>query len=370
MQCPKCKSEQESGDQCGSCGIYYKKYYAAKQNVTNGYAKEKKAGNGKLLIGGLFFSGLILFLIFKESDSNKVMQDDNAPLVASKTVGVKSQQEIKGSVKIRLNKANPPKNIIETARNATVFIETEWGATGSGFIVSQDCQVVTNRHVAEFDVDEVIAGVLSSPEYQVSIIKQQQQLISRLQQLKAIYQQEVFLNGESNENKKIKEEVFSLEKEIKTLPSDAKKKVIDSINKKAQKYRFSKLKVSLIDGSEYAVGRIKFSNSLDLAQFKLNGVDCPYISIQDPKDLEQGEKLFTIGNPSGLTYTVTAGIFSGFYHQKDKTFLQTDAAINPGNSGGPLILENGKVVGVNTMVLKNAQNIGFAIPITNIHTAF
>jgi serine protease Do len=51
-------------------------------------------------------------------------------------------------------------------------------------------------------------------------------------------------------------------------------------------------------------------------------------------------------------------------------YLQTDAPINPGNSGGPLVDEQGRVVGINTMVLRNVQNIGFSIPITAIPAAF
>jgi serine protease Do len=85
-----------------------------------------------------------------------------------------------------------------------------------------------------------------------------------------------------------------------------------------------------------------------------------------------GEWVIAVGNPYGLSHTVTAGIISakgrvigGPYDD----FLQTDASINPGNSGGPLININGKVVGINTAIFANlggnqfAQGIGFAIPI-------
>ena len=80
--------------------------------------------------------------------------------------------------------------------------------------------------------------------------------------------------------------------------------------------------------------------------------------------------MFTIGNPSGLTYTVTSGVFSGFRNEGKESYLQTDAPINPGNSGGPLVDANGRVLGINTMVMRNAQNIGFAIPITAIPEGF
>ena len=60
---------------------------------------------------------------------------------------------------------------------------------------------------------------------------------------------------------------------------------------------------------------------------------------------------------------MTSGVFSGEREQGEQRLLQTDAPINPGNSGGPLITENGRVIGINTMVLRGTQGIGFAIPI-------
>ncbi|BCL61343.1 hypothetical protein DGMP_20360 [Desulfomarina profundi] len=73
----------------------------------------------------------------------------------------------------------------------------------------------------------------------------------------------------------------------------------------------------------------------------------------------------------GLRHTVTSGVFSGYRKRKDgQIFLQTDAAINPGNSGGPLIDENGFVYGVNTMILRGTEGIGFAIPIEKVYEEF
>jgi S1-C subfamily serine protease len=87
-------------------------------------------------------------------------------------------------------------------------------------------------------------------------------------------------------------------------------------------------------------------------------------------ELEVGERLFTIGNPVGLAYTVTSGVFSGQRSDGEQRLLQTDAPINPGNSGGPLLEENGQVVGINTLVLRGAQGIGFAIPIETAYEEF
>ena len=82
--------------------------------------------------------------------------------------------------------------------------------------------------------------------------------------------------------------------------------------------------------------------------------------------------MYTIGNPKGLGHTVTSGGFSGYRQWKEtgEIFLQIDAPINSGNSGGPLIDAEGRVHGVNTMVLNNAQGIGFAIPIKAVFDDF
>jgi S1-C subfamily serine protease len=72
-----------------------------------------------------------------------------------------------------------------------------------------------------------------------------------------------------------------------------------------------------------------------------------------------------------MAYTLTSGVFSGERRDEAATrFLQTDAPINPGNSGGPLITEDGRVIGVNTMVLRGTQGIGFALPIEAVLEAF
>jgi len=82
------------------------------------------------------------------------------------------------------------------------------------------------------------------------------------------------------------------------------------------------------------------------------------------------ERLYTVGNPQGLAYTVTSGVFSGERGEGNQRVLQTDAPINPGNSGGPLITASGQVVGINTMVARGMQGIGFAIPIEAVYEEF
>jgi len=81
------------------------------------------------------------------------------------------------------------------------------------------------------------------------------------------------------------------------------------------------------------------------------------------KSVRDGDTTLAIGHPYGLNYTATEGIVSRASRlQDDLEYIQIDAAINPGNSGGPLLNEDGEVVGINTFIIQNANNLGFSLP--------
>jgi S1-C subfamily serine protease len=95
----------------------------------------------------------------------------------------------------------------------------------------------------------------------------------------------------------------------------------------------------------------------------------PYIALGSSDDLMIGETVIAIGNPFGLSHTVTTGVVSATKRTLQTggrtytDFIQTDASINPGNSGGPLLNILGQLIGINTAIYGNAQGIGFAIPV-------
>jgi S1-C subfamily serine protease len=110
----------------------------------------------------------------------------------------------------------------------------------------------------------------------------------------------------------------------------------------------------------------------DLAVIQIPNKAVPQAEIGDSKSLVVGQKVYAIGNPFGLSGTMTRGIISSIRSLKgERGFIdeaiQTDAAINPGNSGGPLLNARGQVIGINTMILtggvEQSAGIGFAIPI-------
>ncbi len=135
--------------------------------------------------------------------------------------------------------------------------------------------------------------------------------------------------------------------------------------------RGARFRVGLLDGRELIAKVVGSDPSSDLAVLKLDAKDrLPSAAIGRSDGLLTGETVIAIGNPFGLSHTVTTGVVSAVHRNfkaGDRTlfdFIQTDASINPGNSGGALLDIEGRLVGVNTAILgdRNA-GIGFAIPI-------
>lgn len=150
----------------------------------------------------------------------------------------------------------------------------------------------------------------------------------------------------------------------------------------------SEVSITLSDGTELrnvsVIGRTNENDSLDIAFLKINDTKGRTLSpaiLGDSSTVEVGDNVIAIGNALGqFQNTVTNGIISGYGrtvqtgdssdpgkapNNLDDLF-QTDAAINEGNSGGPLVNLNGQVIGINTAIAGNAQNIGFAIPVNDV----
>jgi serine protease Do len=129
-----------------------------------------------------------------------------------------------------------------------------------------------------------------------------------------------------------------------------------------------KIVVSLTDKKDYDAKLIGKDTNTDIALIKINPEGkLPAVKLGNSDMLKIGDWVMAIGNPFGLSHTVTIGIVSAKYRiigaGPYDQFIQTDAAINPGNSGGPLIDMKGQVVGINAAIVASGQGIGFAIPI-------
>ncbi|HYD41817.1 MAG TPA: trypsin-like peptidase domain-containing protein [Anaeromyxobacter sp.] len=133
----------------------------------------------------------------------------------------------------------------------------------------------------------------------------------------------------------------------------------------------ARFRVGLLDGRELMAKVVGTDASSDLAVLKLDAKEpLPFATMGRSDDLMIGETVIAIGNPFGLSHTVTTGVVSAVHRNftaGERTlfdFVQTDASINPGNSGGPLLDIQGRLVGVNTAILgERSAGIGFAIPI-------
>ncbi|KAB2961832.1 MAG: PDZ domain-containing protein [Thermoanaerobaculia bacterium] len=132
----------------------------------------------------------------------------------------------------------------------------------------------------------------------------------------------------------------------------------------------SRIVVTTRDGRELEADVLGADRDADLAVLKVQARALPATPLGRSADLLMGETVVAIGNPFGLSHTVTTGVLSArgrtvaaeSGEARYTDFLQTDASINPGNSGGPLVNLAGQVIGINTAIVQGANGIGFAIP--------
>lgn len=134
-----------------------------------------------------------------------------------------------------------------------------------------------------------------------------------------------------------------------------------------------RIEVTLADKHQYKAERIGVDANHDLALIRINAPNLVPATLSDSNGLAVGQRVYAIGNPFGLSGTMTRGIISairsirGPQNNPIDNAIQTDAAVNPGNSGGPLLNSRGEVIGITTLIANNgadqSSGIGFAIPV-------
>lgn len=379
MRCPKCNHEQKNLLECEACGLIFAKYRMVQNRRQEEEAlRLEKAGEKKDSGSGRNFLKIIALLVIVAggvyySTGYRQAQERNQTAARTEPAENRKQEEpvtpktVAAAVAQQASAPREPlarntENVIERARNSTVSIETPWG-TGSGFFVNEN-YIVTNRHVVQFDAQK-LAALKTRIETTRRMIELERQ---KIKDMKRTLQQ--LPKGPSRSQLSII--IARHEEELnKFLPryqeEERRLKLID------RRIQPSDIKIVLADGSEHVANYLLTSETSDLALMSLFAGDWTYIE-RPPHNIgmHQGDKVYTIGSPVGLRHTVTAGIFSGYRQQEidGPVYLQTDAAINPGNSGGPLIDEHGFVRGVNTMILRDTEGIGFAIPIEKVFEEF
>jgi S1-C subfamily serine protease len=141
----------------------------------------------------------------------------------------------------------------------------------------------------------------------------------------------------------------------------------------------SEARVRMNDGRDSIATMVGASPAHDLAVLRVNvSASCGPVPIGTSHDLRVGQRVFAIGNPFGLDWTLTTGIISALDrslpaedgHNLIEHLIQTDAAINPGNSGGPLLDSAGRLIGVNAAIFSPSgasAGVGFAVPVDTVN---
>jgi S1-C subfamily serine protease len=374
MRCPKCEHVQKNAVECEACGLIFAKYRKVQERKKEEDAqqaeKAEKSGTGMKILQVVALVVVVAATTYyftgdRQQETTGQIAVESPPLSTVEPQPVQRQRQVPEVVAQTPTRPKPAmnnQNVVERAKNSTVSIETPWG-TGSGFFVNKN-YIVTNRHVVEFDENK-LADFKNRVETNRRLIELEQQKIA---EMKRTLRQ--LPKGPSRSQLDII--IAKREEELnRILPQfQEEESRLDLLDRKVQP---SDIKIILADGSEHVANYLLVSETSDLALMSLFSGDWTYLE-RPPRTagLHQGDKVYTIGSPVGLRFTVTAGIFSGYRQQENngQVYLQTDAAINPGNSGGPLIDEHGYARGVNTMILRDTQGIGFAIPIEKVFEEF
>jgi S1-C subfamily serine protease len=123
-------------------------------------------------------------------------------------------------------------------------------------------------------------------------------------------------------------------------------------------------------GSYYVKGVVEVDRKMDFAVLKIAAEDLSVVPMGDSSLVKLGEGVVAIGNPKGLTGTISAGLISQIREEEDFTILQTSAPIYAGNSGGPLINKHGEVIGIVAARVADGPTLGLAVPINYARRAF
>jgi len=286
-----------------------------------------------------------------------------------------------------LLKDYPRRSAIEMATAATVAVKGGLGY-GSGFFISTDGYILTNKHVirttekqnqSEKKASEVVdSRIVDLGKKFAGEKKQLAGYAADLKQLKRLADSE---RGRTRKKSYKSEYAYRL-KRYATWKADYKKRHQKFLSEKRTyrsrraDYNYQKsvanlsqsFAIILADNTELNVRLVATSADHDLALLKLDGYKTPALEKVDARALIPGGALYAIGNPARLNNSVTSGVFSGY----EQGFIQTNAQIYPGNSGGPLVTGNGRVVGINTFkkITRKFEGLGFAIPIQKAFQEF
>ncbi len=310
--------------------------------------------------------------IYKYKDENGKWQfTDRAP-IDDRQSGVITVSEANNSKKVtdlttQLSDKYTTTNPIEKTTLSVVTVKTMLG-TGSGFFVSDDGYIVTNKHVVRPQTTRQHKNRLASMENRNQQLKSYKQKLDReRKRLKELDRQlkdykrridKLFskkrINEEQakyNERKRYyndrKQSLENNQRRYNEQKQQIEESIADFNWKDANAGASQWFTIVLKDRTEIKAKLVKLSKEYDLALLKTEGYRTPYLPVNTTLKPRQGMSVYAVGSPLGLRDYVTSGILTNIKNNE----LVTDTQILPGNSGGPLINKDGEVIGVNTRKL-------------------
>jgi serine protease Do len=327
--------------------------------------------------------------VYKYQDENGKWHFTDKPpkeRAGSAVATIVDTDKLKADLKESLHSKYKPATKIDEASLSVVTVETT-GGSGSGFFVTGDGYIVTNRHVVRpttssqsKDAEVQLAEWKQRLDnYKIDISDDEERLkdaSNRIEENRAF-----MASGRASESQKLQYkryvDRYNLNKQrheenvsqYRELERDYKKKKSDfGFNSSISNFSM-KFTIVLKNGEKLKAKLVKVSKDYDLALLKLDNYATPFLTLAKRKYPKQGTRVYAIGSPFGISDSLTSGIIT----KATKTHLFTDTQILPGNSGGPLINDEGEVLGVNSAVLAQNQNtdgLGLAVYAAHIRTEF
>lgn len=343
----------------------------------------------------LSFQSICLAEIFKYKDKEGHWQFSDSPQKGESSTIVRSYRNSGEPINkpsdfiTLLSSKYSSKNPVQQATMAVVTIKSKLGS-GSGFFVTQDCYLITNKHVVRPAKGKQWEATQAKIKQNALIFKRNRMQVSNQKEQLAVNKQKLddywlYMDGlKSEKEKQLAQREYTIyeqqyhqgqqqlnEAEMR-LSQDEKK-----FNKQHADFNFSSaisnvaqsFEIILKDNTKTRASLIKVSPADDLALLKVNGCKAPYLRMAT-QSVSQGTAVHAIGSPLGLRDQLTDGTVT----QVSSGAIATDAQILPGNSGGPLVTNEGYVVAVNTIKVakESALNTGFgiSIPIAKVRKNF
>jgi len=289
----------------------------------------------------------------------------------------------------KLHEKNQPDTPIEQASLAVVAIQSPL-ANGSGFFISDDGYILTNKHVvkptdtAQWQaLQDKLTETKNAYQQANKVFRSEGARLDEMEETLKDYRREID-KADDSYAKRVEEAEYKLlmsrylghkreYTQAKRAYLSRRKEYENARREFNVQSSFAILrkdfKVILKDGAEITARLISVSGKSDLALLKVDGYHTPFIQPADNEALRQGVRVFAIGSPLGIKDVMTAGVIAGF---KDE-YVITDATVLPGSSGGPLVTDAGKVAGINSIRVSQVlggEGFGGAISIDTAFTEF